>query len=97
MDLTIGVDRIVTSSISKRTTTMKPSEAEKHPYSWLVLFFSFLVRMLVFGALFSVGVLYVEWLDEFKASRGATAWVGSIATGTTLLMGKPNLFLYITS
>lgn len=43
--------------------------------------------MLVFGALFSNGVLYVEWLDEFDESHGATAWVGSIATGTTLLMG----------
>lgn len=65
-----------------------PSVAEKHYYSWIVLFFSFVVRMLVFGALFSNGVLYVEWLDEFDESHGATAWVGSIATGTTLLMGE---------
>uniref|UniRef100_H2YM84 Major facilitator superfamily (MFS) profile domain-containing protein n=1 Tax=Ciona savignyi TaxID=51511 RepID=H2YM84_CIOSA len=56
-------------------------------YRWVVLGCSFVVRALVFGSLFSVGVLYVEWLGEFGTSRGQTAWIGSIAAGTTLLMG----------
>ena len=44
--------------------------------------------MLVFGTVMSVGVLYVEWLDEFQMGLGNTALIGSIATGSVLLMGK---------
>lgn len=65
-----------------------PSEAETLHYRWVVLFCSFLVRFLVFGTVMSVGVLYVEWLDEFHMGLGDTALVGSIATGSVLLMGE---------
>ena len=68
-----------------------PSEAETLRYRWVVLFCSFLVRLLVFGTVMSVGVLYVEWLEEFQMGLGDTALVGSIATGSVLLMGKYNL------
>nr|CAB3266121.1 monocarboxylate transporter 9-like [Phallusia mammillata] len=64
-----------------------PKEAELLNYRWVILVASFLLRVLIFGSLFSVGVLYVEWLGEFSASRGEAAWIGSIATGSTLLMG----------
>ena len=64
------------------------AEAETLNYRWIVLFCSFLVRLLVFGSVMSVGVLYVEWLDEFQLGLGNTALVGSIATGSVLLMGE---------
>ena len=64
-----------------------PSEAETLNYRWIVLVCSFLTRFLVFGSVMSVGVLYVEWLDEFEMGLGNTALVGSIATGSVLLMG----------
>ena len=65
-----------------------PGEAETLRYKWIVLFCSFLVRLLVFGTVMSVGVLYVEWLDEFEMGLGNTALIGSIGTGSVLLMGK---------
>nr|XP_002125347.2 monocarboxylate transporter 9-like isoform X1 [Ciona intestinalis] len=66
---------------------VRPSEAERLKYRWVVLACSFVIRMLVFGSLFSVGVLYMQWLNDFGSGRGETAWIGSIAAGTTLLMG----------
>ena len=61
---------------------------EKSLYPWMVLAASFIMRFLVFGQLYSIGVIYVSWIDEFQKSRAETAWVASIATGTTLLMGN---------
>ena len=60
---------------------------ERSFYPWVVLAASFIMRFLVFGQLFSIGVIYVSWIDEFQKSRAETAWVASIATGTTLLIG----------
>ena len=67
---------------------MKTRDPENLSYRWVVLFASFIVRFVLFGSLFSVGVLYVAWLSEFHTSKGDTAWIGSIATGTSLLSGQ---------
>jgi len=67
---------------------------EKSLYPWMVLAASFIMRFLVFGQLYSIGVIYVSWIDEFQKSRAETAWVASIATGTTLLMGPIAAILY---
>ena len=69
-----------------------PSVAEALNYRWIVLLCSFLVRFLVFGTVMSVGVLYVEWLDEFQMGFGDTALIGSLATGSVLLMGIISIF-----
>ena len=69
---------------------------ENSYYPWVVLVSSFMMRFLVFGQLFSVGLLYVSWIDEFQRSRAETAWVASIATGTTLLMGLYFIIALIT-
>ena len=71
-----------------------PAEAETFKYRWIILLCSFLVRMLVFGTVMSVGVLYVEWLDEFQLGRGDTALIGSIATGSVLLMGEITIITF---
>ena len=49
--------------------------------------------MLVFGTVMFVGVLYVEWLDEFQLGRCDTALIGSIATGSVVLVGEIMRFL----
>lgn len=65
-------------------TTRNP---EKLSYKWVVLAASFMIRFLLFGSLYSVGVLYVTWLDEFHTSKGNTAWIGSLSTGSCLFAG----------
>lgn len=66
---------------------MKTRNPEELSFKWVVLAASFTIRFLLFGSLFSVGVLYVTWLDEFRTSKGNTAWIGSLATGSCLLAG----------
>nr|XP_039273830.1 monocarboxylate transporter 14-like [Styela clava] len=62
-------------------------DPENLSYRWVILAASFVVRFVLFGSLYSVGVLYVVWLDEFQTSKGNTAWIGSLATGSSLLAG----------
>ena len=76
------------SSSRASTAVVNARDAEKCGYAWVILVSSFILRVIIFGQLFSTGVLYVHWLDEFKKTRGQTAWIGSIASGTTLLMGE---------
>jgi len=45
------------------------------------------------GVTYSFGVLYTEFLDVFKESKGATAWVASLLVGVTLCSGKNLIYL----
>lgn len=54
-------------------------------WGWVIVTISFFVQFLAYGSPLSVGILYVEWLDIFKAGKGETAWVGSLAAGVGLL------------
>ncbi|XP_005108405.2 uncharacterized protein LOC101855976 [Aplysia californica] len=46
---------------------------------------SFVVHMFTVGTMFSLGVLYVSWLQDFGQSKGLTSWVVSI--GVAFLFG----------
>ncbi|XP_069467321.1 monocarboxylate transporter 9 [Ambystoma mexicanum] len=54
-------------------------------WGWVIVTVSFFIQFLAYGSPLAVGVLYVEWLDIFKAGKGTTAWVGSLAAGVGLL------------
>ncbi|KXJ04727.1 hypothetical protein AC249_AIPGENE25485, partial [Exaiptasia diaphana] len=42
--------------------------------------------MVCFGFLNSFGVLLPVWSEEFKTSKGKTAWIGSITSGLIFLL-----------
>jgi MFS family permease len=50
-------------------------------YGWVVVAASFVVHLLVLGNIYAFGVLFPVYIDVFKSSQGAVAWVGSIAAG----------------
>ncbi|KAJ7324838.1 hypothetical protein JRQ81_017858 [Phrynocephalus forsythii] len=56
-------------------------------WAWMVVLSSFLVHILVMGSQMALGVLNMEWLEEFSQSRGLTAWVSSLSMGITLIVG----------
>ncbi|XP_013393838.1 monocarboxylate transporter 12 [Lingula anatina] len=56
-------------------------------WGWVVVFSSFLIHILADGIVYSFGIFYVEFLEDFKGSKGETAWVGSLVPGITLLTG----------
>ncbi|XP_005108406.2 monocarboxylate transporter 14 [Aplysia californica] len=54
-------------------------------YCWVMVACSFAVHMITSGTMFSLGVLYVSWLQDFGQSKGLTSWVVSI--GVAFLFG----------
>jgi MFS family permease len=63
--------------------SVAPLDAPKLPpdggYGWVVVAASFVVHLLVLGNIYSFGVLFPVYIDVFKSSQGAVAWVGSIS------------------
>jgi MCP family monocarboxylic acid transporter-like MFS transporter 14 len=56
-------------------------------WAWMMVLSSFIVHVLIMGSQMALGVLNVEWLEEFHQSRGLTAWVSSLSMGITLIVG----------
>ncbi|XP_077344680.1 monocarboxylate transporter 14 isoform X1 [Lithobates pipiens] len=65
-------------------------------WAWMVVLSSFLVHLLVMGSQMALGILNMEWLEEFNQSRGLTAWVSSLTMGITLIVG-PFIGLFINT
>ncbi|XP_029789514.1 monocarboxylate transporter 14 [Suricata suricatta] len=80
----------------KDKKTLKPQPNIDSGWAWMVVLASFFVHILVMGSQMALGVLNVEWLEEFHQSRGLTAWVSSLSMGITLIVG-PFIGLFINT
>ncbi|XP_035432906.2 monocarboxylate transporter 14 [Spodoptera frugiperda] len=56
-------------------------------WGWVVVMSSFIISMIADGISFSFGLLYIEFLEEFEASKSTTAWIGSLFIAVPLLSG----------
>ncbi|XP_060597365.1 monocarboxylate transporter 12-like [Ruditapes philippinarum] len=56
-------------------------------WGWIIVLGSFFVHLITDGLLYSFGILYIEFLNQYEGSKGETAWIGSLATGLQLVMG----------
>uniref|UniRef100_T1JKY7 Major facilitator superfamily (MFS) profile domain-containing protein n=1 Tax=Strigamia maritima TaxID=126957 RepID=T1JKY7_STRMM len=56
-------------------------------WGWVVVFAAFMTNLIADGITFSFGVMYVEFVNYFKQSKGKTAWIGSLFMGIPLLAG----------
>ncbi|XP_053607820.1 monocarboxylate transporter 14-like [Plodia interpunctella] len=56
-------------------------------WGWVVVLASFIISMIADGISFSFGLLYIEFLEEFGASKSTTAWIGSLFIAVPLLSG----------
>lgn len=63
-------------------------DSEALKYRWVILFCCTVVNFLTWGALHSVGVFYVRWVDYFGALKSEVAVVGGMPTATGCLLGK---------
>lgn len=54
-------------------------------YGWVVVVAVFFVHVFVLGNLYSFGVFYPVYIEEFDGNQAAVAWVGSI--GACLMVG----------
>lgn len=56
-------------------------------WGWAVVLASLIISMIADGVSFSFGLLYIEFLQEFGASKLKTAWIGSLFMAVPLLSG----------
>ncbi|XP_014232430.1 uncharacterized protein LOC106656199 isoform X1 [Trichogramma pretiosum] len=56
-------------------------------WGWIVVLSSLVISMIADGVSFSFGLLYIEFLHEFEASKSTTAWIGSLFMAVPLLSG----------
>ncbi|CAG9864887.1 unnamed protein product [Phyllotreta striolata] len=56
-------------------------------YGWIVVFATFLIYAIAEGITFAFGLLYIEFLDEFKATKSATSVIGSLFVALPLVGG----------
>ncbi|KAK2588247.1 hypothetical protein KPH14_004277 [Odynerus spinipes] len=74
-------------------STIPDNKASKKPkipdggWGWVVVFSSLVISMIADGVSFSFGLLYIEFLKEFGASKAKTAWIGSLFMAVPLLSG----------
>ncbi|XP_012537816.1 monocarboxylate transporter 5 [Monomorium pharaonis] len=92
-------DSIDSLSISERedlssfiTREAKSGDREKPKvpdggWGWIVVLASLVISMIADGVSFSFGLLYIEFLHEFGASKSKTAWIGSLFMAVPLLSG----------
>ena len=57
-------------------------------WSWVVLVAAFFCNVCFDGIIFSFGVIYVELLDAFGASKSETSWIGSVISGMYGIIGE---------
>ncbi|XP_050540182.1 uncharacterized protein LOC126904884 isoform X2 [Daktulosphaira vitifoliae] len=56
-------------------------------WGWMVVFASLMICLISDGISFSFGLLYIEFLKEFKASKSKTSWIGSLFMAVPLILG----------
>lgn len=71
-------------------------------WGWLVVMSSFFINLVSDGITCCFGLLYIQFLEEFGASKSATSWIGSLYVAVPLVgkfdlvMIKFNLPFFIT-
>jgi len=76
----------LSSSTSKEKSRKKPKIPDGG-WGWVVVLASLVISMVADGVSFSFGLLYIEFLHEFGASKSKTAWIGSLFMAVPLLSG----------
>ncbi|CAG9864854.1 unnamed protein product [Phyllotreta striolata] len=78
------------SILSSQISLFVEKTSQKIPdggWGWLVVLASFVINMLSDGVGFTFGLLYIEFLNEFGASKSATSWIGSLFMSLPLIAG----------
>ncbi|XP_063771689.1 monocarboxylate transporter 14 [Pseudophryne corroboree] len=92
----VDMEKDLDGKLKGRPDTKKVDPNIDGGWAWMVVLSSFLVHVLVMGSQMALGVLNMEWLEEFNQSRGLTAWVSSLTMGITLIVG-PFIGLFINT
>uniref|UniRef100_V5G9Z7 Monocarboxylate transporter n=2 Tax=Anoplophora glabripennis TaxID=217634 RepID=V5G9Z7_ANOGL len=81
-----GKESILSSQISLHVQESKPKIPDGG-WGWWVVFAACMLNVISEGITLSFGFLYIEFLEEFKASASVTSWIGSLFMAIPLLAG----------
>lgn len=56
-------------------------------WGWVVVFASLVISLIADGISYSFGLMYIEFLRYFQASKSVTSWIGSLFLAVPLLSG----------
>lgn len=84
LDMVDGRENLYAESMKKDEL---PSKIPDGGWGWMVVLASLVISMIADGVSFSFGLLYIEFLEEFGASKSKTAWIGSLFMAVPLLSG----------
>lgn len=90
-----GREAFLTSQISLFVEEIHPKIPDGG-WGWMVVLAAFVINAVSEGISFSFGLLYSEFLVEFKSSKSATSWIGSLFIAMPLLAGKIFLIKYFS-
>ena len=65
-----------------------PSPKREPPLAWFVLFVVVVFNILNGINWIAFSVLYVEFTDQFQATKAQGGWIGSLQVGVTQLFGE---------
>lgn len=82
-----GKESILSSQISLYVEETKPNIPDGG-WGWFVVLAAFIINAVSEGIIFTFGLLYIEFLHEFGASKSATSWIGSLFMAIPLMSGK---------
>ncbi|GBM56026.1 Monocarboxylate transporter 14 [Araneus ventricosus] len=74
-------------SSSAENFTTHPDPNIDGGWGWVVVFITFMIRVILDGYIYTFGIFYVEHLEYFNTSGGAASLVMSILIGVTHLAG----------
>lgn len=83
-------DSIISSNSYLDEDTEDEEDKPKIPdggWGWVVVLSSLVISMIADGISFSFGLLFLEFLKEFGASKSATSWIGSLFMAVPLMSG----------
>lgn len=80
-------EREDSSSFIAREAKLEKPKVPDGGWGWVVVLASLVISMVADGVSFSFGLLYIEFLHEFGASKSKTAWIGSLFMAVPLLSG----------
>jgi len=93
LEVKFNIDPEVADSIISSDSYMDEDTEEEKPkipdggWGWVVVFSSLVISMIADGISFSFGLLFLEFLKEFGASKSATSWIGSLFMAVPLMSG----------
>ncbi|KAJ8929980.1 hypothetical protein NQ314_017283 [Rhamnusium bicolor] len=81
-----GRESVLSSQMSLYIKEKRPKIPDGG-WGWWVVFSVFILNVVSEGVCFTFGLLYIEFLEEFGASKSVTSWIGSLFMAIPLLAG----------